>query len=72
MANLDLAAARRQVLRLAARALEQRLTADTGDNEGPQATFTKRERIECEQCLATPRPRPIRRKLVVHTKNSIS
>ena len=40
MANLDLEAvemaARRQVLRLAARALEQRLNADTSDHEGPE------------------------------------
>ena len=40
MANLDLEAvemaARRQVLRLAARALEQRLNADTSDHAGPE------------------------------------
>jgi len=40
VANLDLEAvemaARRQVLRLAARALEQRLNADTGDHQGPE------------------------------------
>jgi len=40
VANLDLEAvemaARRQVLRLAARALEQRLNADTSDHEGPE------------------------------------